>query len=180
MAAHDSFLNPTCSRSTLDLYQWRKSILHALVEQLPGFEGTFLDVGCGRMPYKPLVLAPPSCVQKYIDMDLGMDKYGQPDLKWDGQTIPLEGGLVQCAMAIEVLEHCPEPEMVLREVARVLAPNGLFFFTVPFLWPPHDAPYDENRYTPFALERHLRNAGFENIKLKSLERQPGWSRALIS
>jgi SAM-dependent methyltransferase len=78
-------------------------------------------------------------------------------------------------MATEVLEHCPEPEAVLREVARVLKPKGTFFFTVPFLWPLHESPHDEYRYTPFALNRHLVNSGFESVQMKSLG---GWNASL--
>jgi SAM-dependent methyltransferase len=78
-------------------------------------------------------------------------------------------------MATEVLEHCPEPEVVLSEIGRVLKPKGVFFFTVPFLWPLHDSPYDEYRYTPFALKRHLANSGFENVRMKSLG---GWDASL--
>lgn len=80
-----------------------------------------------------------------------------------------------CAMATEVLEHCPDPEVTLGEVARVLKQGGLFFFTVPFLWPLHDAPHDEYRYTPWSLERHLHNSGFEDINLRPTE---GWDAAL--
>ena len=63
----------------------------------------------------------------------------------------------------------------MRESLRVLKPGGLLFFTVPFLWPLHDVPHDEYRYTPFALERHLRNSGFVQIKLKALG---GWDASL--
>jgi SAM-dependent methyltransferase len=63
----------------------------------------------------------------------------------------------------------------MREALRVLRPGGLLFFTVPFLWPLHEVPHDEYRYTPFALERHLRNAGFEQIKLRALG---GWDASL--
>jgi hypothetical protein len=50
----------------------------------------------------------------------------------------------------------------------MLKPGSLLFFTVSFLWPLHDVPRDAYRYTPFALERHLRNSGFAQIKLKAL------------
>jgi len=74
-----------------------------------------------------------------------------------------------------VLEHCPEPEMVLKEVFKVLKPEGIFFFTVPFLWNLHEVPNDEYRYTPFSLERHLKNAGFKEINLNATG---GWHAAM--
>ena len=63
----------------------------------------------------------------------------------------------------------------MREVLRVLRPEGLLFFTVPFLWPLHCVPHDEYRYTPFALKRHLDASGFEEIELKALG---GWNASL--
>ncbi len=49
------------------------------------------------------------------------------------------------------------------------------FFTVPFLWPLHDVPHDEYRFTPFALRRHLCNAGFDGIQISALG---GWDASL--
>jgi SAM-dependent methyltransferase len=69
---------------------------------------------------------------------------------------------VDSALLTEVLEHCPDPEIVLREVCRVLRPGGFLFLTVPFIWPIHDVPNDEFRYTPFSLVRLLESAGFAN------------------
>ncbi len=165
---HQDFLNPLCSPKTLDLFIARRAILEALRNHLPYFHGTVLDIGCGYMPYKPLVLNPPSRAEKYIGLDLKDNAYQKPDLQWDGRAIPLEDGSVDCALTTEVLEHCPDPDTVMRQALRVLRPGGLLFFTVPFLWPLHDVPHDEYRYTPFALERHLRNAGFGQIMLSAL------------
>jgi hypothetical protein len=39
----------------------------------------------------------------------------------------------------------------------------------------HEVPYDEYRYTPFALNRHLIASGFVNIELKPLG---GWDASL--
>src|SRR5262249_27503555 len=65
----------------------------------------------------------------------------------------------------EVLEHCPDPEGVMREVFRVLKPGAFLFLTVPFIWPIHNVPHDEYRYTPFALRRILERAGFPDPKI---------------
>ncbi len=182
VAAHHEFLNPLCTSQTIDIFLSRRAILNALTEQLDSFHGIILDIGCGRMPYKPIILAPPSRVDKYIGMDLRADlcdsrysKFGPPDLEWDGRTIPLETDSIDCAIATEVFEQCPDVENVMREALRVLRQGGLFFYTVPFLWPVHSAPLDQYRFTPFALERHLRDAGFEQIKMKALG---GWDASL--
>ena len=162
---------------TVDIYTHRRAILSAIRSHLPKFQGVLLDIGCGYMPYKPLIMAPPSSVSKYVGLDLENSSiYSQkPDVVWDGRTMPLDDNFADCAMATEVFEHCPEPEVVMREAFRVLKPGGSLFFTVPFLWPLHDVPYDEYRYTPFALTRHLRNAGFDDIDIRPLG---GWNASL--
>jgi SAM-dependent methyltransferase len=89
--------------------------------------------------------------------------------------MPFENASFDSCIAIEVLEHCPEPEAFLKEVYRVLKPGSVFFFTVPFLWSLHEVPHDEYRYTPFALERHLKNSGFDDIEIKAMG---GWHASL--
>jgi SAM-dependent methyltransferase len=175
MTKHDDFLFPVCVSTKLDIFPAQKLILASLVEQLHKFHGTVLDIGCGNKPYKPLFLSPPSNAQKYIGLDLPNSGYSPPDLEWDGLHIPLNDSSVDCAVATEVFEHCPEAEIVMKETLRVLKPGGIVFFTVPFFWPLHCVPHDEYRYTPFALERHLKKSGFDEIKIKALG---GWDASL--
>jgi SAM-dependent methyltransferase len=182
MPPPDDFLRPSPAATKIDRFLARRSILRALQAALPRLEGTLLDIGCGQMPYKPLLLAPPSRVSRYLGLDSRQDfgesyfaRYGPPDLEWDGRAIPLPAGAVDCALATEVLIQVPRPGAFLQEAARVLKPGGLFFFTVPFLWPVHDAPYDQWRFTPFALRRLLEESGFTDVALSSLG---GWDASL--
>lgn len=162
---------------TMPFYSIRTSILQSIKESSLLFYGTVLDVGCGIMPYKSIVLDNEK-VTKYVGMDLEQPTYYghiEPDLKWNGKTIPLENETVECVMATEVLEHHAEPQIALNEIHRVMKKDGVFFATVPFIWHLHELPNDEYRYTPFSLERLLKDAGFINIKIKSLG---GWNMAL--
>tara|TARA_R110002049_G_scaffold3795_5_gene27662 strand:- start:140525 stop:141226 length:702 start_codon:yes stop_codon:yes gene_type:complete len=163
------FTKISFSINNLDRYSIRSAIFKALKEVLPLFSDDLLDIGCGKMPYKEYVLEN-SKVKNYVGLDIEdaliYDAEIQPDYTWNGKQMPFENNSFNCAFATEVLEHCPEPELVLKEVFRVLKPNGVFFFTVPFLWNLHEVPHDEYRYTPFSLQRHLNNAGFKEINIK--------------
>jgi SAM-dependent methyltransferase len=174
MTPHDEYLNPLCSATTLDNFGLRRAILNSLTRYLNSIHGTVLDIGCGSMPYRSLLMTPPARIVRYIGMDLKGSLPG-PDLEWDGRTIPLRSESVDQSLATEVLEHVPEPGRLLAEVNRVLRPGGGIFFTVPFLWPLHCMPGDEYRYTPFSLARHLEHSGFENIRLEALG---GWDASL--
>jgi SAM-dependent methyltransferase len=164
----DKFINIPFTKDNLDRYFVRTSILKALTSNLPRFSGELLDIGCGKMPYKNYILEN-SNVRQYVGLDiesaLEYDTDVKPDYTWDGKRMPFEDDSFDCAFGTEVLEHCPEPEMVLKEVLRVLKLDGIFFFTVPFLWNLHEVPHDEYRYTPFSLERHLKNSGFREIEI---------------
>ncbi|QAA81372.1 class I SAM-dependent methyltransferase [Aequorivita sp. H23M31] len=174
----DQFINPILRSNNLDTYYIRTSIFNALKNVLAEFEGNLLDIGCGRMPYKDYILNN-SKVESYTGLDienaLVYDANVKPDFVWNGIKMPFEDSCFDCAFGTEVLEHCPEPEVVLREVYRILKPGGIFFFTVPFLWNLHETPNDEYRYTPFSLERHLKNSGFSDIYIKATG---GWHASM--
>ncbi|WP_370479353.1 class I SAM-dependent methyltransferase [Tamlana flava] len=172
------FTDITFSANNLDRYYIRTSIFNALKMQTKIFKGDLLDVGCGKMPYRNFILEH-SKVKKYVGLDienaLGYDTAVKPDYTWNGKTMPFDNDSFDCALATEVLEHCLEPEIVLKEVQRVLKPEGVFFFTVPFLWNLHEVPNDEYRFTPFSLKRHLENSGFKNIEIQATG---GWHASL--
>jgi SAM-dependent methyltransferase len=172
------YLGMPLRSDTLDIYLPRTGIERGLRAVLPQLHGTFLDVGCGQQPYRDLIMEQ-GRLEKYLGLDL--DVAGdigytvKPDLLWNGVVMPLQGASVDSAMATEVLEHCFDPAAVLAEVNRVLKPGGVFFLTVPFLWPLHDVPHDEYRYTPFSLQRHLAQAGFTDIQVHAMG---GWNASL--
>lgn len=174
----DQFINPELHLESLDKYYVRTSIFNALKFTLTKFSGRLLDIGCGKMPYKNYILEN-SNVSAYVGLDIEdaieYDKDIEPDFKWNGKEMPFENNSFDCALGTEVLEHCPEPELVLNEVYRILKPNGILFFTVPFLWNLHEVPNDEYRYTPFSLQRHLKNAGFNDIVIKATG---GWHASM--
>ena len=169
----DNFINIPYSINNLDRYIIRTSILRSLFKSLPNFHGNLLDVGCGKMPYRKYILDN-SSVQKYIGLDIetAIDYNGEkPDFLWDGKVMPFNDNSFDTVLLTEVLEHCSYPEIVLSEIFRVLKSDGILFFTIPFLWPLHETPHDQYRYTPWSINKHLQNTNYTEIKIYALG---GW------
>jgi SAM-dependent methyltransferase len=173
----DNYIHIPLTIKNLDKYVHRKAILSALQESLPLFSGTLLDYGCGKMPYKKYIVEH-SAVTEYIGLDIetALD-YGtiKPDVVWDGTRIPFPDGRFDIVFATEVFEHVHDLYQALLEIHRVLKSEGLIFFTLPFVWPLHEVPNDEYRYTPFALEKNFKRAGFTQTDIQPTG---GWNAAL--
>ena len=161
----------------MPFYTAKTAILASVKEEIKAFHGTVLDVGCGVMPYRELILNV-EAVDRYLGMDLaGSELYGHvdPDVVWDGKRIPIPDAEVDCVIATEFLEHYSEPAEILAEIRRVMSDGGKFFATVPFVWNLHEIPFDEYRYTPYSIGRILDQAGFKDIEIKALG---GWNMSL--
>jgi SAM-dependent methyltransferase len=86
--------------------------------------------------------------------------YGaRPDVFADGARLPFADATFDNVVCLEVLEHVPDPAIVIAEIARVLRPGGQAWLSMPFLYPVHDAPFDFQRYTIFGLRRDLERSG---------------------
>lgn len=175
---NNNFIDIPFNKSNLDCYIIRSAIFKAIKSSIYMFEGDLLDVGCGKMPYKEYLLAHAK-IKSYKGLDietaLSYDNEIIPDYTWNGINMPFDDSMFQCAIGTEVLEHCSEPEIILKETYRILKEGGYFFFTVPFLWNLHEVPNDSYRYTPYSLERHLKNSGFRDIEIKATG---GWHASM--
>lgn len=165
----DWFIDLKIEKLPLSVYLVRKSLLSAVAELKPKLSGKVLDLACGIMPYKEFVMS--DKIEDYIGVDLEPTEYHhdvKPDLYWDGIKIPLEDSSVDFVLATEFLEHYFDTTSVLKEIKRVLKPGGIFFFTVPGIWPLHEAPYDYHRFTPFALKEHFKSTEYTSSEIKPL------------
>jgi SAM-dependent methyltransferase len=125
--------------------------------------GVWLDVGCGSRPYESFF-----CVGRYIGMDVA--ESGHPaegkkfDLLYDGVTFPLDNASIDGILCSQSLEHMPDPEGAVAEMARVLKPGAPLILTAPFVWQEHEQPYDFLRFTSFGLARLLETQGFKIVE----------------
>lgn len=135
-------------------------------------KGRLIDLGCGTVPlyaaYEPFITEN-VCVDwgGTIHSSLFVDQ--ECDL---AGALPFGNSDFDTIILSDVLEHIPQPEVLWREMARILAPGGTVLLSVPFLYWIHEVPHDYYRYTEFALRRFAKEAGLKMQVLKPLGGAP--------
>jgi SAM-dependent methyltransferase len=120
-----------------------------------------LDVGAGTAPFRELFVH-----TRYVTCDWEQSGYDEEvDIRAPATDIPVEDGSFDVIVCTEVLEHVPEPSVVLAELHRVLRDGGLLLVTVPFVWFLHEEPHDYYRYTPHGLKFLLDGARFADYEI---------------
>jgi SAM-dependent methyltransferase len=77
-----------------------------------------------------------------------------------GRHLPFRDASFDAVICSEVLEHVPDAELVLREIARVSKSNAVAIVTTPFAFHYHPDPQDYRRFSPSGLALALDRAGF--------------------
>jgi SAM-dependent methyltransferase len=78
--------------------------------------------------------------------------FANVDLVADIQRLPFGDGTIDAVISQSVLEHLPQPQAAVAEMARVLKPGGLVYVQTPFLHSFHSSPDDFHRWTAEGLE----------------------------
>ena len=147
------------------LYFIRRNLYKNIKRSAPLLKGRLLDFGCGRKPYEDLF-----SVNEYIGLDreqTGHDhQNSKVDVFYDGKHIPLPDNTFDALFCSEVLEHVFDPDVILREINRVLKPEAMVLLTVPFCWNEHEVPYDYARYSSFGVTHLLEKNGFKVLEVK--------------
>lgn len=73
----------------------------------------------------------------------------------------LQVGSFDVVFCEQVLEHVWEPQKALKNLYKMLRPNGYLVVSTPFMVKVHKCPEDYWRFTPDCLHRMLTESGFE-------------------
>lgn len=91
----------------------------------------------------------------YVSLDI--DPAARPAVVGDALALPFADETFDVLLANNVIEHLPDPAQGVREMHRVLAAKGQVLYTIPFLYPVHEAPRDYARFTRYGLQRLFRD-----------------------
>jgi SAM-dependent methyltransferase len=117
---------------------WRSSgeQVEALVRSHVSADSYVLDLGCGRGGVVELIW-------RTVKLAVGLDPdvaslaehraQGMPVIRGRGENLPFAGESFDLIVSLWVLEHLERPDVVFREVRRVLKPGGHFVFLTPNL-----------------------------------------------
>ena len=124
-----------------------------------------MDFGSGSKPYRSLFK-----VEEYVAVDFYNEGHPhdneQIDIFYDGKQLPFSDSHFDSVLCSEVFEHIFNLEEILKEINRVMKPEGKILITCPFSWNEHEVPHDFARYTQFALHDILKRNGFQIINFQ--------------
>lgn len=157
---------------------WPKAGLHAVLDPENGRIRAFLeeqtallqpdarvlDAGAGKRPYAMVFKQHryESCdmpggfyVHKH-DFECWLDDIPQPENSYDAVVLT------------QVLEHVPDPQAVLRELARILKPGGKLLLSVPLNSPLHGEPWHFFQFTHYAIAELAHCTGFKASEIEKV------------
>ena len=125
--------------------------------------GNLIDIGCGSSPYKSLLV---KNVAKYEGIDL--IPYNE-DVTYTGNILknnPFDKNQFDCGISFEVLEHIPNSDEFLKQIYKIIKPDGYFIISVPHLSRLHEEPLDFYRFTKYGLIEIFTRNGFDIVEIK--------------
>lgn len=125
--------------SQLDWYKWRASQLEQLLARVPGARptGRVLEIGSGPIGIvnfldwgERYAIDPLEGFYRQRPALIKLRNPGATYLEGSGERLPLEGGSCVLVIIDNVIDHTFAPELILREISRVLEPQGRLYLSV--------------------------------------------------
>ena len=179
------------------IWQMRASQIR---KYLPRTVESIADFGCGRSAPLLHTLLVNGMVREATGIDLDPDFSTETNtltlFKADlNKPLPLGDGSFDAALSLATLEHLDEPDLHLREIHRILRPNGILILTTPS---PRGKPVleflayrlkiidrleieDHRQYfTSAMLESALERAGFIQSSINARTFQLGMNNIVVA
>lgn len=162
-------------RKAEDHYWWfvsRRRLALAMLDRFAGSKERILDVGSGTgavlTELRKLGWAGGVDFSQ-LAMEFCQER-GLPNLVvGNAETLPVRGEAIDVVISLDTLEHVPDDEAAVSEIARTLKPGGVLILNVPafkWLWGPHDvALMHHRRYTKRQVRDLLTRHGLKLEKL---------------
>lgn len=123
--------------------------------------GFVLDCGCG---------SPSENLENVVHLEV--TRYANVDVVASCERLPFSDGAFEGIVCESVLEHVPDPRIVVAEFDRTLVRGGRLFVDVPFLAPYHGFPHHYQNFTDSGLAALL--SAFEKIDAGIHPHQEPW------
>jgi SAM-dependent methyltransferase len=133
---------------------WEREVLPHFVDWLDGVHGPVLEVGCA-VGFLGRGLVEQGRRVDLIGLDFHAELLAEVTegysglVEGDAHRLPLRDGAFRAVIATNTLHHVAEPAVVVREIARVLAPGGIFI------------AYDPRKVAPIELAKRIVRHGHE-------------------
>lgn len=164
MNLHEDF---TGRGKLTDIGRWYVTrVVKRIATSLPK-DTQVLDAGAGECAYKRFFS---HCQYKAIDLAVGESNWNYSNLDYVGplHQMPIADGVFDIVLCTQVLEHLEWPRESVKEMYRVLKPQGKLVITVPMAQAEHQIPFDFFRYTSYGLKSLCSRAGFNQIDVQPL------------
>ena len=134
--------------------------------------GAVLDIG-GRDFFQYVVQDPLIQFDSWICLELERSATDNTDTRYklvigDGENPPFETDTFDTVINLQVLEHTLHPEVMVREIARVLKKGGKAVFLIPQTSALHEIPTHYYNFTKYWVQEIFPAAGLEIIELTPL------------
>jgi len=126
-------------------------------------KGIVLDAGAGRLALK-FLLTKRAGVYYSIDRHIARKELSSVG---DLNKLPFKEKIFDTIVCLQVIEHTPTPEIVIKNLADSLKDKGILILSAPHISYLHGEPEDYYRYTKYGLFYMLDKYGFRVLEINA-------------